>query len=100
MPRSSDPSRKPQLLAEILEFLIDRSLSSVSFRTIAQALGVSTYTLVYQFGTRAQPLQEIVAAVSSRQSGIEEHLARNPGSVDAYFDGLLASWAWTIVPRN
>lgn len=79
---------------------MDKSLSSVSFRTIAQALGVSTYTLVYQFGTRAQLLHDIVRSVSTRQSGIESRLARNPGSLDVYFDGLAASWEWTIIPRN
>jgi AcrR family transcriptional regulator len=100
VPRHPDPLRKPQLLAEILEYLLDKSLASVSFRTIAQALGVSTYTLVYQFGTRAQLLSDIVAAVSTRASGIEERLADGPASLDVYFEGLSESWEWTLVPRN
>ena len=100
MPRHPDPLRKPQLLSEILEYLLDKSLASVSFRTIAQALGVSTYTLVYQFGTRAELLREIVAAVSTRASGIEEQLRSNPASMDVYLDGLVGSWEWTLDPRN
>jgi AcrR family transcriptional regulator len=100
MPRHPDPLRKPQLIAEILDYLVDKSLASVSFRTIAQALGVSTYTLVYQFGTRAQLLREIVAAVSTRASGIEERLASSSGTLDVYFEGLVESWEWTLSPRN
>jgi AcrR family transcriptional regulator len=100
MPRRPDPLRKPQLISEILDYLLDKSLASVSFRTIAQALGVSTYTLVYQFGTRAQLLREIVAAVSTRASGIEERLQANAGTLDVYFEGLVMSWQWTLEPRN
>ena len=100
MPRRPDPLRKPQLLGEILDYLLDKSLASVSFRTIAQALGVSTYTLVYQFGNRAELLKEIVAAVSTRTSGIEARLRENPNSMDVYLDGLIESWRWTLEPRN
>jgi AcrR family transcriptional regulator len=100
MPRHPDPLRKPQLLAEILDYLLDKSLASVSFRTIAQALGFSTYTLVYHFGTRDELLSEIVAAVSTRATGIEEMMETAPNTLDRYFEGLEESWKWTLVPRN
>jgi AcrR family transcriptional regulator len=100
MPRHPDPLRKPQLIGEILEYLLDKPLGSVSFRTIAQALGVSTYTLVYHFGNRAQLLSEIVAAVSTRANGIEQQLRSRPDTLDAYFEGFEASWEWTLQPRN
>jgi AcrR family transcriptional regulator len=100
MPRNPDPLRKPQLLGEILDYLLDKSLASVSFRTIAQALGFSTYTLVYHFGTRDQLLSEIVAAVSTRTVAVEEQMANSADTLDAYFHGLEESWAWTLQPRN
>lgn len=100
MPRHPDPLRKPQLLAEILEYLLDKSLASVSFRTIAQALGFSTYTLVYHFGTRDQLLSEIVSAVSTRAVVVEEQMLDHPDTLDAYFGGFEASWKWTLEPRN
>jgi AcrR family transcriptional regulator len=100
VPRQPDPARKPQLISEILEHLLDKPLASVSFRTIAKALGCSTYTLVYHFGTRAHLLSEVVAAASARVTGIEEQLRRNPGTLDVYFDGLVMSWEWTLQPRN
>ena len=100
MPRHPDPLRKPQLLGEILEYLLDKSLASVSFRTIAQALDCSTYTLVYHFGTRDQLLSEIVAAVSTRATAIEEQMRGASDTLDSYFAGLDASWEWTLQPRN
>jgi AcrR family transcriptional regulator len=100
MPRHPDPLRKPQLLGEILDYLLDKSLASVSFRTIAQALGFSTYTLVYHFGTREQLLSEIVAAVSTRATVIEELMESAPNTLERYFKGLEESWQWTLKPRN
>jgi AcrR family transcriptional regulator len=100
MPRNPDPLRKPQLMAEILEYLLDKSLASVSFRTIAQALGFSTYTLVYHFGTRDQLLQEIVSAVSTRALVVEEQMLDSPDTLNAYFEGFASSWRWTLEPRN
>ncbi|HEY1529517.1 MAG TPA: TetR family transcriptional regulator [Galbitalea sp.] len=100
MPRHPDPLRKPQLLAEILDYLLDKSLASVSFRTIAQALGFSTYTLVYHFGSRDELLSEIVAAVSTRTVAVEAQMLEAPDTLDAYFRGFEESWQWTLQPRS
>ena len=67
MSRRPDPERKPELVAQILDYLLDKPLSSLTFRTLASGLGVSTFTLVYHFGTRAELLSEIVAAISGRE---------------------------------
>jgi AcrR family transcriptional regulator len=100
MPRHPDPLRKPQLLGEILDYLLDKSLASVSFRTIAQGLGFSTYTLVYHFGTREQLLSEIVAAVSTRTELIEAQLNDAPDTLTTFFKTFDDTWEWTLQPRN
>ncbi|MBX3091645.1 MAG: TetR/AcrR family transcriptional regulator [Cryobacterium sp.] len=100
MSRRPDPTRKPELLAQILDYLLDKPLASLTFRSAASALGVSTYTLVYQFGTRAELVSDIVRAISARQTFIEERLAATAGTLDAYYDGLEESWQWTLDPRN
>jgi AcrR family transcriptional regulator len=100
MPRHPDPLRKPQLLGEILDYLLDKSLASVSFRTIAQALDCSTYTLVYHFGTRDELLSEIVAAVSTRANVLDDMMRSAPNALERYFAGLEESWEWTLQPRN
>lgn len=98
--READASRKPQLLAQILEYLLDEPLASLSFRTLANALEVSTFTLVYHFGSRAQLLNDIVGAISVREAEIQRNLIENLGTLDAYFEGLHQSWEWSVQPRN
>lgn len=100
MSRRPQPGRKAELLAQILEFLLDKPLSSLTFRSLANALGVSTFTLVYQFGTRAQLVGDIVSAISSRQSEIDARLQENPDTLDQYYENLRDSWEWTLQPRN
>jgi AcrR family transcriptional regulator len=79
MPRKPDPTRKPELLGQILDHLAGRTLATVSFRTLAEALGVSTYVFVYHFGNRAQLVDEIVRAVVARQDAL---LQVDPTSLD------------------
>lgn len=100
MARNPDPARKPELLEQILDYLLDKPLSNLTFRSLATALGVSTFTLVYHFGTRAQLVSEIVKAISARATAIESNLIENPGTLDAYFHGLEVSWEWTLDPTN
>ncbi|MCB1281176.1 MAG: TetR/AcrR family transcriptional regulator, partial [Salinibacterium sp.] len=103
MSRRPDPTRKPELLAQILDYLLDKPLASLTFRSAASALGVSTYTLVYQFGTRNELISEIVRAISARQVSIEERLLSSlntPDTLDTYYENLSVSWAWTLDPRN
>ena len=100
MARTPDLERKPELLAQILEYLLDKSLSSLSFRTLAKALEVSTFTLVYQFGTRAELIREIVHAISARSDVIQDRLEGGAATLDTYFEGLAISWEWTVEPRN
>lgn len=66
MGRPKALDRKQQLLEEILEYLRTRTLASVTFRTLADALGVSSYVLVYQFGNREALLGDIVREVDYR----------------------------------
>lgn len=100
MARQVDTERKPQLLGEIMDYLLDKPLSSLTFRSMAEHLNVSTFTLVYHFGTKSTLVTEVVAEIcSSRQRTL---LASNLSttSVEEYFDGLRDYWMWTLEPRN
>jgi AcrR family transcriptional regulator len=99
MPRKPDPTRKPELLGQILDHLTGRTLATVSFRTLADALGVSTYVFVYHFGNRAQLIEEIVRAVVGRL----DHLLRvDPSSLDdaGWRRFMAEAWAEVSTPRN
>lgn len=100
MSRRPEPGRKSELLVQILDHLVDKPLSSLTFRSVASALGVSTFTLVYQFGTRAELVADIVSAISSRQSEMVARLEANPDTFDEYYQNLHTSWEWTLLPRN
>lgn len=100
MPRRSDPDRKPELLAAIVEHVSEHPLSSVTFRTLAEALGVSPFTLVYHFGTRNELIIEIIRAVTTRQQRVIDAELSVPPSLDAHVEAIRASWLGFLAPTT
>jgi AcrR family transcriptional regulator len=100
MSRRPDPERKPQLLEQILDYLIDKPLSALTFRTLADHLGVSTFTLSYHFGTRAELIAEIVRTITTRVVTVENSLEDTTDDLAAWLAALEFSWEWTLDPRN
>lgn len=93
--------RKPLLLAAILEHFEDKPLSSLSFRTLAGAVGVSTYALVYHFGTKEELQNEIVRAIAERQKSAETIVASDAAvSIEAHLTQLRESFEWTLQAEN
>lgn len=99
MARKPDPTRKPALIQQALDFLVDKPLSSLTFRSLAKALDVSTFTLVYHFGTRAELIRDIVRA-NARGVSPEEAAALPAGTLEEYVSSLYLSWQWTQLPEN
>lgn len=60
MGRPANPNRRPELLQHILQHVSTASLAGLTFRNLASALGVSTYVLVYHFGSRQQLIDAIL----------------------------------------
>jgi AcrR family transcriptional regulator len=98
--READPEKKPALLQQVVDYLIDKPLSALTFRGLATALGVSSFTLVYHFGTRANLVREIIGAIATRQSGFETVLDPEDVTLDSYFEGLRRTFELTLLPRN
>lgn len=100
MSRHVDPDRKPQLLAQIIDVMLDIPLYSMTFRSVAARLDVSPFTLVYHFGTKDDLVGEVVDAICGEQ--LEALVAADLGSasVDAYLDGVKRYWDWSMLPRN
>jgi AcrR family transcriptional regulator len=96
MSRTPDPSRKPELLAQILDNLRDKPLSGLSFRTLARALDVSTFTLVYQFGTRAELLSDIVQAITEAERTYDQIPDGEPEDLDTHIEQVLQSFRWHL----
>lgn len=86
MPRKSNPQRKLDLLDEVVDYLTREGLASLSLRPLAQALGTSTYTLTYQFGSKDELIDAAIGEAERRQ---REQLARiSQSDPAAYVDGL------------
>ena len=98
MSRRPDPERKPQLIAEIIDYLSGRSLGNLTFRTLADHLGVSTFTLVYHFGTKTQLIADVVEAVCDRQHDAFDDAEISTSSVDDYFESFRSYWEWVVDP--
>jgi AcrR family transcriptional regulator len=98
--RQADPAKKPALLEQIVDYLIDKPLSALTFRGLATALGVSSFTLVYHFGTRDDLVREIIGAIATRQRGFETVFDPKTVTLTSYFDGLRKTFELTLVPRN
>jgi len=87
------------LLEDIVEYLLDRPLSGVSFRTLAEGLGVSTYTLVYHFGSKAGMVHDIVETASERQRVVLSAVDEETGDIDVHLANIRSSWQAAIDPR-
>lgn len=66
MARPPRPERKTELLEQILDFLLDKTLADLTFRSLADGLGISSYVLVYHFGNREQLVAEIIRGIEAR----------------------------------
>jgi AcrR family transcriptional regulator len=100
MSRKPDPGKKPALLEQVVDYLLDKPLSALTFRSLASALDVSTFTLVYHFGTRTELVRDIIAAISNRQRGFGAVLDPENVTIESYFDGLRRTFELTLLPRN
>ncbi|NUP58222.1 MAG: TetR/AcrR family transcriptional regulator [Pseudarthrobacter sp.] len=99
MARPSRSERKAELLTAILDYLMDKTLAELTFRSLAEGLGMSAYVLVYHFGNRDQLINEIVASIESRLDWMRSTDVRDIDR-DAWRAFLLDSWQWTMAQRN
>jgi AcrR family transcriptional regulator len=98
MARPKNPERKPELMAQIIDYLQDRPLADLSFRTLAKGLGVSAYVLVYHFGSREQLINEIAATVEALSRNIrdEDVASWSRHRFRAWVD---EGWRWMVQER-
>jgi AcrR family transcriptional regulator len=98
--RQADPAKKPALLEQIVDYLIDKPLSALTFRGLASALNVSSFTLVYHFGTRDELVHEIIESIATRQRGFETVFDPETVTLDTYLAGLRQTFELSLFPRN
>jgi AcrR family transcriptional regulator len=99
MARPKNPQRKGELLAQIIDYLQDKPLSALTFRTAADALGISAYVIVYHFGTREQLIHEIVSTVGTRADELKREDVE-AWSRDQYEAWINEGWHWVVHERS
>jgi AcrR family transcriptional regulator len=98
--RKKNPERKPELLRAVVAELARSGLAGVSLRPLAQALGVSTYTLSYHFGSKEQLLVEALAHVEEEQRRLVAGWTAELGPEADAAAVIERYWAWVSRPAN
>lgn len=99
MARPPKPERKNELLDQIVEYLLGKTFASLSFRTLAAGLGISSYVLVYHFGNREEVINEIVRHIEARHDTLKPENTKDFTRED-FRAWILDSWNWLLMERN
>lgn len=67
MPRRT-PERRDLLIDQVIDHLIRHGAADLSLRPLAAALGVSTFSLSYHFGSKEALLETVITALQARQT--------------------------------
>ena len=99
MGRKPNPDRKPELLDDVVDYLAEHGLGLLSLRPLADALGVSTYSLVYHFGSKEQLVVDALQRAEQRQMElvVRWHDEEPELSVG---DLVRRLWQWCCEPAN
>lgn len=103
--RPRDPHLKPALLVDIVEHLLENPLADMTFRTLADGLGVSTYMLVYHFGSRAQLVRDVLESVAQQRLFVldfsrHQFSGHQATDFDWHLGQIRRSWQFSLQPRN
>ncbi|MDI2130515.1 TetR/AcrR family transcriptional regulator [Yinghuangia seranimata] len=98
MGRKPNPERRAEILRAVVDELARTGLGDLSLRPLAGALGVSTYTLTYQFGSKEELLRAVLEFVEAEQVGA----ARVAGGAAGGDVGatVAAYWQWVTEPAR
>jgi len=96
--RKPNLERKPELLEQVIAWLCAHGIGDLSLRPLAKALGVSTYALVYHFGSREGLLAEALGELERRQRAmVAAWFARGAPSTPELIQRY---WDWCSAAEN
>jgi AcrR family transcriptional regulator len=96
MPRQASGDRRSELEEALVEYVLEHGIGDLSLRPLADAVGTSTYSLIYYFGNK-----EAVVAAALR--AINRHLVqlfREWASSSSPGDLLRRYWTWSSKEEN
>lgn len=99
MSRHADPRLREDLLAGIVDYLLEYGLAGLSLRPLAAALRVSPRTLLYHFGSKEGLVGAALEEANQRQIRLLEAWYERSAEHDAR-TLLLRAWQWLAAPRH
>jgi AcrR family transcriptional regulator len=90
MARPVDPTRRADVLTRAADYVLERGLAGLSLRPLAKALGTSPRMLLYDFGSKEQLIQDVLAEIRRREESLLEAEVRTLEDV----------WAWIAAPER
>ncbi len=91
-PARTPSTTRDELLQGVIDYLAEHGIAKATFRSLAAWLGISTYPLVYYFGSKEQLLGAVVAEVERRQREFAEKCLAE--------GDLLSPWQWCLENRE
>ena len=94
-------SHDDTLLDAVADHLVDHGLADLTFRSLADALDISTFKIVYHFGSKAQLIDVALRRVSWREiAEVQSWMAQPAGPPPSVGEVLRRYWAWCLRPRR
>ena len=79
MPRRPNPERRQELEDAIVRYVLTHGISDLSLRPLAEALDVSTYSLVYHFGSKEGLIAAVMARIEEQERAMTTAWMEEPG---------------------
>ncbi len=99
MARPIDATLRTELLAAIVDYLLQNGLADLSLRPLAAAVAVSPRTLLYHFGSKEALVVAVLEEANRRQARLLEAWYERSAEHDAR-TLLLRAWQWLTAPRH
>lgn len=99
MGRPPDPTRREEVLSRAVSYLAEHGLSNLSLRKLAAAMGTSTNTISYQFGSK----EELVEAALGRARATTLEVLQRIRSQEprpSVADSVRLLWEWWMEDRR
>jgi AcrR family transcriptional regulator len=81
MPRPPNPGRRDELEEAVVGYVLEHGIADLSLRPVAEALRVSTYSLVYHFGSKEGVIAAVLAGIEQREREMTAGWQEEPGGI-------------------
>jgi AcrR family transcriptional regulator len=90
-------ARRQELLRRTLDYAAEHSLSDLSLRPLAKAIGSSPRVLLYLFGSKSELIRDVLALNRAQQLDLLREATQSSAEPRETLERL---WAWLIHPAR